>query len=122
MNLTEDTIILYAAKNYINYTCGCFDEFLKDLEIPIYLKRLFGRYILNNNLRERLILNHLIIFYNVFTAEAATRMLFFNLDPKFYPALKSFLIFLQRWPEMMPGINLATISADTNVLNKLRKL
>jgi hypothetical protein len=78
-------------------------------------------------LKERLILNHLVILYNVFGVEAATRILFFKLDEEDYKILKPFLMFLNFLPKIVYGIrgkNIITndIKLDTGAIECLRNL
>lgn len=80
-------------------------EFESDLKRTKYLKRLFRRYKVTKSLKERLILNHIILLYNVFGAEPATRILFFRIDEKDYDVLKTFLIYLNYMPDKVKGIN-----------------
>ena len=92
--LNESNFLLYAAANYTN-TLYDTEEFYDDLNRFKYLKRLFSRYQEKGELKERLILNHIITLYNVFHHTAATRMLFYKIDERHYSILKTFLIFLQ---------------------------
>jgi len=92
-----------------------------------YVKRLFNRFLETGELRTNLILNHLIVIYNVFENEAATRMLFFRVEKKFYSILKPFLIFLNRLPEKVRGIdgeNIQTnhIPLNETTIKELRKI
>lgn len=122
-DLDDSNFILYAAKHYDNAQCYDADEFLDDLKRFKYLKRLFGKYEETGELRERLILNHLIILYNVFGNEA-TRMLFFKLTG-YYGYLKPFLVLLNRMPDK---INIGTIvhssdiPMDQQIIDVLRKI
>lgn len=124
--LTEDNFLLYAIKAYNSPHC-IMSEFESDLKRTKYLKRLFRRYKTSKILKERLILNHLILLYNVFGAEPATRILFFRIDEEDYDILKTFLIYLNYMPEKVKGINgkdiLSTdILLDMNVAEALRKI
>jgi hypothetical protein len=101
--LSDSNFLLYAAANYTS-VCYDTDEFYDDLKRFKYLKRLFSRYLEKRDLKERLILNHLITIYNVFDTEAATRMLFFKTDEKQWPVLKTFLLFLSKMPKVMYSI------------------
>jgi len=123
--LDNENYALYAAKYYDNPTCRSVDEFNEDLTRLIYLKRLFRRYRRSGELRERLILNHLITFYNVFGNEAATRLLFFKIDQDLYDILKTFLVYLQYMPENtknIDGIDIVAIPLDQAIVDQLRKL
>jgi hypothetical protein len=123
--LDNENYALYAAKYYDNPTCRSVDEFNEDLTRLIYLKRLFRRYRRSGELRERLILNHLITFYNVFGHEAATRLLFFKIDQDLYDILKTFLVYLEYLPEktkIVDGIDIVEIPLDQAIVDHLRKL
>lgn len=97
MILTESTFLLYASKQYENPQCSDISEFEEDLKRFQYLRKLFGRYRQDNDLKERLILNHLIIIYNVFGPEA-TNMLFMRLH-EFHEYLAPFVEYLNFMPE-----------------------
>lgn len=99
--ITKDNIKLYAAKHYNNVYCSGFEEFEEDFKIPKYIKKLFNKYEVEGELKERLVLNHLTLFYNIFDQEAATKILFFRIDEEHYPILKTFLVFLQRCPDVV---------------------
>jgi len=108
--LNEKNFLLYAAKAYDrpNAILSELDEDLKRLK---YTKRLLNRYKATGNLKLRLILNHIIILYNVFGPEAATRLLFYKIDRKDYDLLKTFLVFLNYLPSIVyniKGINIRT--------------
>ncbi len=94
MNLTQDTFLLYAMHSYENPHCKSMNEFKEDLSRPKYIKRLFARYLLDNELKQRLILNHIIIFRNIFGVKPAVRMLYFTIDQEFWGILTPFLISL----------------------------
>lgn len=96
--LTEETFIMYALKNYDNPGCKGMEEFLDDLKKFKYIKRLLKKPITEKGLRERLILNHIIILGNLFGVEATTRMLFFKTEKKYWEQLKTFLVFLNYMP------------------------
>ncbi len=99
MILTESTFLLYASKHYDNPQCSDISEFEEDLKRFQYLRKLFGRYRQDADLKERLILNHLIIVYNVFGLEA-TNMLFMKLH-EFHDCLKPFVEYLNYMPEII---------------------
>jgi hypothetical protein len=103
--LDETNFLLYAAKHYDNPSCFDTLEFYEDLNRFKYLKRLFSRYEETEELKERLILNHIIVIYNLFGVEPATRMLFFKLKG-YYNYLKPFLVFLNYCPDKVYGIGL----------------
>jgi hypothetical protein len=96
MKLTESTFLLFASKYYDNPQCSDVSEFEEDLKRFQYLRKLFGRYRQDNELKERLILNHLIIIYNMFGPEA-THMLFMKLE-EYHEYIKPFVEYLNYMP------------------------
>lgn len=107
-NLNEDNFIIYAMKCYESPNC-VMSEFEGDIKRTKYLKRLFRRYKITGHLKERLILNHIILLNNVFGLEPTARILFYRIDEKDYDVLKTFLDFLRIMPEEVRGINGRTI-------------
>ena len=125
-NLSDDNFILYAAKSYIS-PHYLEQEFFSDLKRIKYIKRLIQRYTYSGELRERLLLNHIILVYNVFDTEACTRMLFLKIKPKDYSCLKTFLVYLNYMPTEVKFINgksiiSSDIPIDFNIANRLRNL
>ncbi len=125
-DLTEENYIFYAIKNYDNPQCAGTKEFYEDLSRIVYLKRLFRKYKTSGELKERLILNHIIILYNVFGIEAASRLLFFKIEEDHHSQLKTFLIFLNYIkPEsdyVEWGLSLVKIGLDKIIVDKLRQV
>jgi hypothetical protein len=121
--LSEDNYVLYAMHNYDNPQCHSVQEFEEDLKRFLYIKKLFTRYRTNNELRERLILNHVIILYNVF-GEAATKMLFYKIDKRYWDILATTLLYLNRMPEQIPDtdVKLSDIPLDEGMIQALRKI
>ena len=125
-NLTEDNFIIYAAKHYDNPNCHNTEEFYEDLNRFKYLRRLFKKYNENNELKERLILNHIIILYNLFGSESTTKMLFLKMEG-FEQYLKPFLVFLNYMPDVITGINgkniySSDIPLDLIIIKALRRI
>jgi sulfur relay (sulfurtransferase) DsrC/TusE family protein len=121
--LNDDNIVNFAMKNYDNPSCKNIEEFQEDFNRIKYVKRLFNRYQSSGILRERLILNHIITFYNVFGLNAATRMLFNKIDEKHYPLLKTFLTYLNYCPqEKFDGIDITGVPLEQKVVQVLRSL
>ena len=102
-DLTNDNIMIYAVKAYDKPNC-IMSEFKEDMKRFNYLKRLFKRYRKVGELREQLVLNHLVVICNVFGPEVATRILFFKMAKDDYSALKTYLLFLSCMPERVKGI------------------
>jgi len=103
-NLNDDNFMMYAAKYYNSPHC-IMSEFEGDIKRTKYLKRLFRRYKVTKSLKERLILNHIILLNNVFGTEATTRILFYKIDERDYDILKTFLMYLNLMPDAIYGIN-----------------
>lgn len=124
MKLTKETFILYASKHYDNPSCSSYEEFQEDLKRFQYLKRLFNRYELTGCLKERLVLNHLIILYNSFGNEA-TRMLFMQLED-FHSILKPLLIYLNKMTLTVEYedkvIEISKIESDKKIIKCLEKV
>ena len=125
-DLTEKNFLLYAMQHYENPQCVEVEEFNDDLKKIKYIKRLFNQYAIEGVLKERLLLNHIIVFYNVFSVEAATRILFYKLEENIWPMLKTFLFYLNFLPDKIESINGRTIITteipmDQGIVDSLRK-
>jgi hypothetical protein len=118
--LNEDNYILFAIKYYENPQSVTMDDFESDLKRIRYVKRLLKRYKNTGELKTHLILNHLIILFNVFN-DAAVPLLFYNLEKELWPSIKSFLIFLNRLPEY-PKTQIHEIVEDSECLSQLQKI
>ena len=116
--LTESNLFLYAAKHYDNPTFSDVDEFYEDLKRFKYIKRLVNRYLEHNDLAERLILNHLIVVFNVFGVEATLNILNLKLEERHWPVIKPFLIFLK----YIRNDQYTEIEMDKLVVDKLREI
>ena len=124
--LNESNILLYAAKCYDKPNC-LDSEFDEDYKKIRYIKRLLQRYRLTGEIKERLLLNHLVIAQNVFGIEASTRMLFLRIDKRDWSALKTFLVYTSAMPTIVKGIReqdivSSDIPIDFRIVDLLRKL
>ncbi len=115
--LNEGNYLLFAIKFYDNPQSVTREDFDNDLKRIRYVKRLLKKYKETGELKVHLILNHLIVLFNVFN-DAAVPLLFYSLDEDLWPAIKSFLIFLNRIPEF-PKTQIDKISEDKNCLSQL---
>lgn len=127
IKLTEKNYIMYAMKNYANAQCVDIEDFYEDLKRIGYIRRLLVKYKNSTLLKERLILNHLIILYNVFSPQELTNILFFKIEREHWSALKTFLVYLNFMPEKLFFLEnyviLTTdISLDNNIVTILRKI
>lgn len=125
-NLTDDNVMMYAIKAYDKPNC-IMSEFSEDMKRFNYLKRLFRRYRKHNELRERLVLNHLVVLNNVFGVEVTTRLLFYEMSTSDYSQLKTYLLFLSCMPDVIVGIKgknilSSSIEVDMVIANVLRTL
>lgn len=121
--LTDSNFVVFAMHHYDNPQCHSVEEFDEDLKKFLYLKKLLSRYRKNGELRERLILNHIIVLYNLF-GESATKMMFLKVDEECWGALATFLVYLNRMPEEIPdyGIILSDVKLDEFIISVLRKI
>ena len=126
-DLNDENFSMYAMKEYNDIQCTDIEEFYDDLKKIKYIKRLFNIYKNTGQLKERLILNHFIVFYNVFPIQSGTRILFYKIEKDFWPMLKTFLIFLDRMPETVDSIRgeiirASDIQLDDGVVTRLRTI
>ena len=125
--LSDDNFLMYCAKHYENPQCHSTEEFIEDLKRIKYIKKLITRYIENGELKERLILNHLIILYNVFGPEHLSKILYLKMKPQF-KYLKPFLILLNVLPKTLYNIknekviDTDEIIMDEKIISSLRKV
>lgn len=124
--LDESNFLLYAAKYYDNPQCYDTSEFYEDLKRFKYVKRLLNRYVKRGDLKERLILNHVIALNNVFGPIATVRMMFLKLEGMEH-LVKPFLVFLSILPDIVENINgishyTAKIPIDPEIEKRLREL
>lgn len=118
--LNEDNYLLFAIKFYENPQSLTMEDFQSDLKRIRYVKRLLKKYKNTGELKVHLILNHLIILFNVFN-DAAIPLLFYNLEKELWPSIKSFLIFLNRFPEY-PRTQIHDIKEDEECLIQLQAI
>lgn len=126
-NLNDANFLIYAAKHYDNPQCHTTEEFIEDLKRIKYIKKLITRYINNGELKDRLILNHLIILSNVFPPDVLCRILYLKMRSQF-GYIKPFLILLNVMPEVLynvkdeAAIKLDMIPMDERIIESLRKI
>ena len=121
--LNEGNFLVYAMHHYDNPQCHSLQEFEEDIKKFLYLKKLLSRYKNYDELRERLILNHIIVLYNIF-GDSATKMLFYKIDKSCWDVLVTFLVYLDRMPAELSeyGIILSDIVLDETIISTLRKI
>lgn len=123
--LNEKNFLLFAMKNYSNVGGGGQDEFYEDVSRIRYVKRLLGRYEKKKVLKERLILNHIIVLGNIFGPVPASRILFFRIEKELHSYLKTFLLFLNYIPELpdlIPEVEIEKIPVELNIVKTLREI
>ena len=116
--ITSDNVMMYAVANYDNPQCESEKEFYDDMKRFKYIKRLLRKYHDTKILKERLLLNHIIILNNLFGPEACVTLLLFKIQREYWGALKSFLLYLN----MIREDELVDIRHHEHVLATLRKL
>lgn len=124
MKLTEENFYLYAAQHYNNPCCCGVQDFEDDLSRFSSIKRLLNRYEKTGEMPERLVLNHIIILHNVF-GKALLEMLFLKVEPKFWPQMKTFLVFLGYLPEhlrIFGTVEEVDIPLDAKIVTTLRQI
>ena len=126
-DLNDDNFLMYVMKEYNNVHCLDTEEFYDDLKKIKYIKRLFNIYKNTGQLKERLLLNHFIIFFNVFPVEAGVRILFYKIEQHFWPMVKTILIYLDRMPDKIESIRgkairSSEIDLDEGMVKRLRAI
>jgi hypothetical protein len=120
--LTEELFLEFCQSCYFNSECSGKNEFLDDLKRVKYVKRLLQKIHKHKTLksiRERLIINHIIILRNVFGEQNACRILFFKTEPRLHSYLKSFLVFLSFEIKNIPEVDFVRLNTDPRVDRKL---
>ena len=116
--ITPANWMMFAIRNYDNPQADGEDEFYEDIKRFKYLKRLLKKYHDGGELKERLILNHIIVLTNVFGVDAASTLLLYKIDQEYWPALKSFMKKLN----MIYETDMKDVPMDTYVWSKLDKI
>ena len=126
--ISDENFILYAAAHYDNPQCYDINEFEEDLKRFKYIKRLLNKYIEYGDLKERLILNHIISLNNVFDPQVTAKMLFFKLEG-YETYIAPFLSMLGSLPKVVYGLgptnrtlNTSEIDCDDGVEIRLREI
>lgn len=117
-SLNKENFLLYAANNYKNPNCMDAEEFYDDLNRFKYIKRLIGRYDNDNDLQERLLLNHIVILANVFGIKASVKMLWYKVNEEHWPIIKPMLLYLNYITEKEK----MDVHLDKLVVERLRKI
>jgi len=118
--LNENNYLMFAIKYYENPQAATQEDFLEDMKRFKYVKRLLRKYKNTGELNTHLLINHFIILYNIF-GDAATPLLFFKLDQDLWSVVKTFMVFLQRFPEYPKSI-LHDVDLDDNCMTQLLNL
>jgi len=117
-DLLEEDLVRFAIKQYYTPLGIDFDEFYTDLKRFQYVKRLLNRYCDYGKLGERLVLNHLIVIFNVFGYYGGLKILGLKLDERHWPVIKPFLVFLKA----IRKNQYTDIESNPEVEKKLRKI
>lgn len=127
LKLTSNNYIMYAMKNYDNPQCVDIDEFYSDINRIKYLKRLLKRYKTTGELKDRLVLNHVIVLSNVFGVVPCARLLFFRMEEEYHEIVKTIMVFLNIMPEgddikKVEEADILALGIDNEVADLLRKI
>ena len=117
-NITRANVNMFAIRHYDNPHCESEAEFHDDMKRFKYIKRLLKKYKVDGVIKERLLLNHIIILNNVFGPDAASTLLLFKIEPEHWSQLKSFLVYLN----MLPEQELQEIDDDKKISKVLKEL
>lgn len=120
--LSDEEFLTFSLQHYENPQCSSLEEFYEDLDRIKYLKRLLNREDGDLSQRNRLVLNHLIIFINVFGVVAGNRILFFRMEERYHKYLKTYLFYLNVLARDVPEVDLKAILMDEVLLEELRKI
>lgn len=124
MILSDSTFTLYGAKHYDNPHCQGVEEFEEDLKRMMYVRKLLNKYRNGGELKDRLILNHIVILHNCF-GSALPHMIMFRCKG-FESSLKPFLLKLSILPDIIrydgKEIDTSTIASDDRVEQQLRNM
>ncbi len=126
-DLTENTIDMYMMRSYTNPQCIGIEEYNDDVSLIKYIKRLLNRYKKTGELKHQLLLNHIIVIYNVFGTDAGTRILLYTIEEYHWASLKTIMVYLQTMPEVVRGIGgqdilTSDIAIDEEIARRLREL
>lgn len=116
-DLNKENIDIFSELSYKNPQCLSYEDFYEDMYRIKYVKRLFNKYNRGGEIKTRLVLNHIIAFYNVFEKRSATRILFFKMEEKYWSLLKTFLSYLSYMPEIVHGVNGRNIMSEEININ-----
>jgi len=116
--LNNDNFLLYAAQNYTNNQCVNAEEFYDDLNRFKYIKRLISRYLQTGEIQERLLINHIVVIFNLFGIEAAKKMLWFRINEEDWPIIKPVLLYLNYITESEK----VEVSLDPLIVERLRNI
>lgn len=124
--LTDENFLLFAAKHYRNPLIST-EEFLEDLLHLKYIKKLATRYFESGELKDRLLLNHIIVLSNVFPPEILCKILWLKMEEKYLTVIKPFLVLLQVLPDKLYNVNgqvidTTLISMEPKVVTALREI
>lgn len=125
--LTDENFLLFCAHYYDNSKYTSTEEFVEDLNRIKYIKKLITRYVEGDELKERLILNHIIVLNNCFGAEILCKILYLKLNAQL-KFIKPFLVLLNILPDKIYNVNdevvidTNLIEMDQNIVNLLRKV
>lgn len=117
-HLNDATFLLFAMHNYSVPVCVDIEDFNNDI------KRLgfINRGLKSKEINIQLILNHIIVLYNVF-GNAATDIILFKIEQKYWKYILPCIILLNRIDDVLLSDCLVKSgSLDNEVIEKLRNI
>lgn len=114
--------MVFAAQHYKNVHCLTLSEFRKDVKRLVLARIIMRNYLKNNTIQIQLLLNHIIIFNNMFGKMATIRLFFFRCDPNLHPILKTIFNYMSILPPYIPEVNLDEINENINIKKMLEIL
>jgi len=118
--LNEDNYVLFAIKHYDNPQAATKEDFFEDMRRFKYIKRLLKKYHKGTEVKLNLLLNHIIIIYNVF-GDAAPLLLFYKMERDYWSDIKAIMVFLNKYPELETS-SLKEIAVNECILEELKQI
>lgn len=124
MRISDDNFTIFCMHHYDNVHCVDISELEEDLRRIKALRKLFKRYKLTGELRNRVILNNFVIMYNVFGSRA-TDILFLKLEE-----YSSYMVPYMKTLNYLPAtlsvngrtITTSSIEADAEIEEQIQEL
>lgn len=109
---------------YIDYRGSTIKDFKQDYGRFSIIAKLVENWKLGKTSSVHLIVNHIIISFNVFTTNTVNTLLFLKTQSQYWPELKTILLFLNRLPVVISELDINTleIPINTELMDILKSL